>query len=289
MWAAQFDFIPISLQRSNLDGLPGGIVSLCAKGELHVSFLGSEPFDFKVPPMSIEKFNFERTHKELIELEEEIRQSIDWDDIDTINRRASENLRIKLVVSAAAQISNEPILDEAIKSVPARCNGNLRFKTKIPLDEIQIAFNKTEDIKCSFDPMTYIAVPADKVEDIKLQIDLEKSLSVESAKIEAVVSFISKDGIPRVLYSFAYLPLDMFFKTVQPQKNSSVKVTFTIASKSISSKISTFFPEFSNRSLDSEAQALGLRLLHPSSKDSDGTVTVIAAKNSNRIRYVGNT
>lgn len=74
----------------------------------------------------------------------------------------------------------------------------------------------------------------------------------------------------------------MFYKTRQPQKSAGIKLTYTIMSKSLTPKLFTFFPEFVTG--ESESHALGLLLLCPGDEKCEEVVTIVLAKNSNRIR-----
>ena len=74
----------------------------------------------------------------------------------------------------------------------------------------------------------------------------------------------------------------MFYSSCQPQKAAGIKLTYTIISKHVPPKLATFFGEFLES--ESEAQALGLQLLCPGLDKVTEVITVVAAKNSNRIR-----
>lgn len=87
-----------------------------------------------------------------------------------------------------------------------------------------------------------------------------------------------------MLQQSAYLPLSMFYRSCQPQKAAGIKLTYTITSRHVPPKLSTFFGEFIGP--ESETHALGLQLLCPGLEKLTELITVVAAKNSNRIRYV---
>lgn len=89
-------------------------------------------------------------------------------------------------------------------------------------------------------------------------------------------------GIPRVIQQSAHLPLSMFYRPCQPQKAAGIKLTYSITSRHVIPKLSTFFGEFIEE--NSDAHALGLMLLCPGLEKQCEVITVVAAKNSNRIR-----
>ncbi|XP_055839334.1 protein PTHB1 [Episyrphus balteatus] len=280
-WAAQLEDIPVALQRSNLHNLPGGIVTLGPTGLLKVSYLGSEQHVFQVPPLNTEEINFERAHKELLQLEDEIKQAIDLGDIDVINQMAENDLALEFRIGPELNECNFEIPQE-LTSIPM-CSGYLKFKSTAALEEIQIAISTPEAIRCSLDTMTYNEVLANTQQELQMQFYLAENLHIETSKVELLVSFINKQGIPRVLTKTGYLPLAMLYKSAPPQKTASLKVTLNINSKSIAPKLSSFFPEFC--STDNDVQALGLSLLQQQeSSDDNAIVTIVTAKNSKRIR-----
>ncbi|XP_055920507.1 protein PTHB1 isoform X2 [Eupeodes corollae] len=280
-WAAQLEDTPVALQRSNLNNLPGGIVTLGSNGLLKVSYLGSEQHVFQVPPLNVEDIHFERAHKELLQLEDEIKQAIDVGDIDVINQMAENDLSVEFQIDSELNECNFEVPEE-LTGIPM-CSGYLKFKSTAPMEEIQIAVSTPEGVRCSLDTMTYNDVAANTDEKLLMQFYLAENLHIETSKIEVLVSFINKQGIPRVLTKTGYLPLAMLFMSSPPQKVASLKVTLNINSKSIAPKLSSFFPEFC--SSDNDVQALGLTLLQKSSpSDDNAIVTIVTAKNSNRIR-----
>ncbi|TMW39371.1 hypothetical protein DOY81_015549, partial [Sarcophaga bullata] len=158
----------------------------------------------------------------------------------------------------------------------------LKWQANIDLAELQVVFNLPEGIKCSQDTLTYTEIKAERKEQMDLDFYINDLLHLHTAQVQAVISFITMRGIPRIIHQMAYLPLSMFFKTKQPQKAASIKFTFTLGSKEGSKKLTDFFPEF--LSWESDVQALGLVLLTTEDESQEEIVTIVAAKNSNRLR-----
>ncbi|XP_011207326.2 protein PTHB1 [Bactrocera dorsalis] len=292
IWAAQYkDDPPVAIQRSNLYGLPGGIVALGATGQLRIGYLGSEPFVFKVPSVTMEDLSFTEAHKELQQLEEEIKAAVDVTDLEDIDKRAAEDVRIQFTIKTETSEDADVLLLDvpahvAVKELPA-CTGILKLRCKIDLAELQVVFNTAEGVRCSQDTLTYVDMTADRVETLELEFYVDDLLHMHTARVDVVVSFISVKGIPRVLQQSAYLPLNMFYKTRQPQKSAGIKLTYNIMSKSLTPKLSTFFPEFVTS--ESDSHALGLLLLCPGDEKCEEVVTIVLAKNSNRIRIQSDT
>jgi len=74
----------------------------------------------------------------------------------------------------------------------------------------------------------------------------------------------------------------MFYRVCQPQKAAGIKLTYSITSRHVTPKLATFFGEFLEEQSDSHA--LGLQLLCPGLEKQSEIITVVAAKNSNRLR-----
>ncbi|XP_067634347.1 protein PTHB1 [Eurosta solidaginis] len=311
IWAAQYeDDAPIAIQRSNLNGLAGGIVVLGSTGQLRIGYLGSEPFLFKVPAVNMEELSFTQAHKELQQLEEEIRAAVDVTDVEDINKRAADEMRIHFTIKSVISDDVDMLMLDvpaqvAVKELPA-CSGLLKLRCKQEVAELQVVFNMAEGIRCSQDTITYVDMAVGQVETLELDFFVEDLLHLHSARVDVVISFISMkacariseltedltvdfllQGIPRVLQQSAYLPLNMFFKLRQAQKTANIKLTYNIMSSSLIPKLSVFFPDFVMP--ENEIQALGLQLLCPGDEKCEEIVTIVLAKNSNRLRIQSDT
>lgn len=77
VWCAELLGPTIALQRGNFGALSGGLVTMSSTGKIIVGFLGTNPTVFKVPPMNLNKLDYEKSKKELEEMEKEINSSVD--------------------------------------------------------------------------------------------------------------------------------------------------------------------------------------------------------------------
>uniref|UniRef100_A0A1I8P5F1 PTHB1 N-terminal domain-containing protein n=1 Tax=Stomoxys calcitrans TaxID=35570 RepID=A0A1I8P5F1_STOCA len=287
MWAAQFKHeSPVAIQRSNLMGLPGGIVTLGPKGKLRIGYLGSDPYIFQVPPLNMEELTFQQAHDEFMQLEQEIKEATDIQDMKGINEKAYSDVQIMFSIEQNTNDEADTMLMDipahvTLKDLPI-CSGQLKWQTKCELSELQVVFNMPDGIKCSQDSLTYTGVKAGTKEVMDLDFYICDLLHFPTARVEAIISFISTRGIPRVIHKSAFLPLNMFFKTRQPQKAAAIKLTFNIKGNEDAIKLTNFFSEFV--SWESEVQALGLVLLTTADESQEEIITIVAAKNSNRIR-----
>ncbi|XP_034653567.1 protein PTHB1 [Drosophila subobscura] len=291
IWAAQWPNqspAPVAIQRSNMQGLAGGIVTLGAKGQLEVGYLGAEPFTFQVQPLNIEELSFAQAHKELQQLEDEIKEAVDVRDMDALNQQAADQVRLSFSIQAEVSDDLDTLLldvpaDVAVKELPS-AKGLLRFKVKADLAELQLVFHTPSGVRCSQDTMSFVDVSAGTSQELKLDFYIAELLHIHSTKVEVVASFVTPRGIPRVIQQSAHLPLAMFYRVCQPQKAAGIKLTYSITSRHVVPKLGTFFGEFLEGQADAAPHALGLQLLCPGLDKQSELITVVAAKNSNRIR-----
>ncbi|XP_068147070.1 LOW QUALITY PROTEIN: protein PTHB1 [Drosophila tropicalis] len=290
IWAAQYQShpsAPVAIQRSNVNDLPGAIVTLGPRGLLEVGYLGAEPYQFQVKPLNIEELSFAQAHKELQQLEDEIKEAVDVRDMDALNQQAADQVRLHFIIES--KISDEDLdtllmdvpADVAVKELPS-AKGLLRFKIKAELTELQLVIHTPDGVRCSQDTFSMVDVPAGLSREIKLDFYISELLHIYTTKVQVVASFVSPRGIPRVIQQSSYLPLTMFYRMCQPQKAAGIKLTYTITSQHVQPKLSNFFHEFLEDHSDS--QALGLQLLCPGQEKLNEIITIVAAKNSNRLR-----
>lgn len=196
IWAAQYkDDAPVAIQRSNLIGLPGGIVALGSTGQLRIGYLGSEPFVFRVPSVTMEDLSFTEAHKELQLLEEEIKAAVDVTDLEDIDRRAAEDVRIQFTINTETSEDADVLLLDvpahvAVKELPA-CTGVLKLRCKIELAELQVVFNTAEGVRCSQDTITYVDMTTGQVETLYLDFYVDDLLHLYTARVDVVASFIN--------------------------------------------------------------------------------------------------
>ncbi|XP_030387622.1 protein PTHB1 [Scaptodrosophila lebanonensis] len=287
IWAAQYqDYAPVAIKRSNLNSLPGGIVTLGPTGQLQVGYLGSDPFLFQVPPLNVEELSFAEAHKQLQQLEDEIKEAVDIQDMDAVNQQAADNVRLSFKIQLEVRDDLDTLLldvpaDVAVRELPS-ARGYLKVKVKTELTELQLVFNTPNGVRCSKDTLSFVDVPGGKTFELELDFYIAELLHVHTTQVDVVASYVSTRGIPRVIQQKAHLPLTMFYKTCQAQKAAGIKLTYAITTKHLVPKLITFFGEFLEP--NSEVHALGLQLLCPGLEMVPETITVVAAKNSNRLR-----
>ncbi|XP_034107447.1 protein PTHB1 [Drosophila albomicans] len=287
IWAAQWQQpSPVAIQRSNVQSLAGSIITLSATGQLTVGYLGAQPYQFQVQPLHQEELSFAQAHKQLQQLEDEIKESVDIRDMDALNQQAADQVRLSFSIQPEICDDLDTLLldvpaDVAVKELPS-AKGFLKLKVKTELAELQLVIQTPSGVRCSQDTLSLVDVPAGTGREISLDFYMAELLHVHSTRVEVFVSFLSTRGIPRVIQQSAYLPLSMFYRSCQPQKAAGIKLTYTITSKHVPPKLNTFFGEFLEA--ESDTHALGLQLLCPGLEKLTEVITVVAAKNSNRLR-----
>ncbi|EDW00984.1 protein PTHB1 [Drosophila grimshawi] len=287
IWAAQWqESAPVAIQRSNVQNIAGSIVTLTATGQLNVGYLGAQPYQFQVNPLNVEELSFAQAHKQLQQLEDEIKESVDIRDMDALNQQAVDQVRLSFSIQQEIFDDLDTLLldvpaDVAVKELPS-AKGQLKIKVKAELAELQLVIQTPNGVRCSQETLSLMNVAPGNTRDISLDFYMGELLHVHSTRVEVFASFVSPRGIPRVIQQSAYLPLSMFYRSCSPQKAAGIKLTYSITSKHVPPKLATFFAEFLEG--ESEAHALGLQLLCPGLDKLTEVITVVAAKNSNRLR-----
>lgn len=272
-------YVPIALCRTNVNGLPGAICTLCDNGKIDVSYLGSDPQMFQVPPLNMQKLNFEKTQMELIELEKEIKAGIDFTDVSAINAAAERDLNIDFTIESTLEeskysinISGNLVSMDDVKMV----RSTIKLYAQTNLEQVQVQFYCSAPLLANKAIHTFQQMNANQEELVETYFYMGNCCDIASTTITAVTSFINKHTIPRVIEKTKSLPLTMFFKTFIPQKESTIKLTITVNQAAVPSIEQLFVDEFP---IDTIHNATGFKSIY-----TGKIVTIVAAKNSNRYR-----
>lgn len=280
IWAAQLSEVPVSVQRSNINGLAGAIVALGETGNLQVCFLGSEPQPFKVPPLNLSELNYENVQKELVELEKDIKSGIDFTDLSLTKALAKKDLQVKVTVDSKLEPCTFPT-KKPFESVTQMCRVGVVVTPSIMLEQIQIVFVTSEPLICS-KPLHFLRnVPINTSKRIDVWMYFNDATPFHCTNdVKVVVSFINQQSICRILEEPISVPIKMLFSQHSPQKEAAIKITFSVEGAETPSLSSLFSPDYS---IDADFQAVGFK-----SNLTNTVVTVVAAKSSNRLRYFAN-
>lgn len=279
IWAAQLPDVPIAICRSNLDCLAGAIVMLFENGKVDVSYLGSEPQLFQVPPLNLQKMNFERTQRELLELEKEIKAGIDFSDVTHVNATTEQDLLVEIscgnILESVKFATNlrQPV-DEA-KMILI----NVALQANAHLESIQIQFHVENPLKCSKELTSIESLDAGQKSLVDSWIFVDRNFDPASTFVTTIVSFINRQSVPRIIEKKSPLPLAMFYRPHQGQKDVDDKFTISVENVSTPTILDLFENDFSIETMT--MNAIGFRSIY-----SGKIVTIVSGKNSNRFRLV---
>lgn len=279
IWAAQLSYVPVVICRTNVNSLPGAICTLCENGKIDVSYLGSDPQMFQVPPLNMQKLNFEKTQNELIELEKEIKAGIDFTDVTAINANAERDLNIDFSIESTLEecifgsnIPNTFVPFDDIKMV----RTNVKLYAQTQLDQVQIQFFCSAPLICNKPIHSFQQMTANQEETIETYFYMGNCCDISSTTVTLITSFINKQTIPRVIEKTKTLPLTMFFRMFIPQKDAKIKLTVSVNQANVPSIEQLFAEDFQT---ESSHNATGFKSIY-----TGKIVTIVAAKNSNRYR-----
>ncbi|XP_055630807.1 protein PTHB1 [Toxorhynchites rutilus septentrionalis] len=278
VWSVELSEIPVALDRANVSGLPGALVTLGSTGVIDVGYLGSEPYLFKVPPMNLVPVEIDKCQNEIMEMEKEIRSGADFSDIAVINATAERDVVLDSSLDnkllECTYPSNIVNTDSSIKM----CLLTVTARVQINVEFLQICITTDPAIECSNETFLFRDIHAESTQEMTAWIYPGAAAVPASLDVKISCSYTNKKGITRVLQKLARLPLKLFVKTSQPSKETNHKITLTCHDST--DTIQQLFPEFIT---DGSPHALGLLSLSTGAK-----VTIIAAKNSNRYRVQSN-
>lgn len=274
-------YVPIAICRTNINGLPGAICTLCDNGKIDVSYLGSDPQMFQVPPLNMQKLNFEKTQNELIELEKEIKAGIDFTDVSTINASAERDLNVDFTIDTTLHLCKYPIKSTINSIMPSfedmrMVRATIKLNAHIQLQQIQVQFYCSAPLIASNAIHSIRQMNANQTEQTETDFYMGDCCDIATTAVTAVVSFINRNSIPRVIEKTKFLPLPMFYKVFTPQKESTIKLTIGVNQTTAPNLEQIFTPEFL---IDSAHNAAAFKSIY-----TGKIVTIVAAKNSNRYR-----
>lgn len=279
VWAAQLADTPVSMVRSNLSGLPGAICTLSETGKIVISYLGSDPQIFQVPPLNLQKLNFEKTQNELFELEKEIKAGVESDE-PTYAQPANSDLSVCITLDERSEPDEGPSELPAV-SLPSGeakvITAHISLTANVRCDQIQVEWLCPIPLKASKSIHSIQHIDAEQSEQLGVLIYMENNFDVCSPTITVIVSYISEQGVPRVIEKTEWLPLSMFFKLCAPQKTADTRITISVDQVNAPSLDQLFMPDFQ---LDASQNAIAFQSIY-----TGRTVTIVAARSSNRYRY----
>lgn len=267
--------------RSNLSGLPGAICTLGENGRIDISYLGSDPQVFQVPPLNLQKLNFEKTQNELFELEKEIKAGVDSSEEPTFTQSSDSDLSIDITLNGPLEQQNDGPSEIAGVSSPTRevqkITAQITLCASVRCELIQVECFCPAPLNASKTIHSIQHLNVQQSEQIEVLFYMENNFDVCGLTITVIVSYITGQNIPRVIEKTVSLPLEMFFKLCAPQKAGDIKITISVDQVNAPSLEQLFMPDFQ---LDASQNVIAFQSIY-----TGQIVTIVAAKNSNRYRY----
>ncbi len=229
-----------------------------------------------MPPLNLSELNYENVQKELTELEKDIKSGIDFTDLSLVKAQAKKDLQLKVTVDSRLEPCNVPTKN-SFEIARHMCRVGLILTPSVMLEQIQIHFVTSEPMVCS-KPIHFLRdVPVNTSKRVDVWMYFDDTIPFHCTDTKVVVSFINQQSICRILEERITLPMKLFYSQHTPQKDASIKITFSIEGAETPSLSSLFAPDYS---VESDFQAVGFK-----SNLSNTIITVVAAKSSNRLRY----
>ncbi|XP_058053381.1 protein PTHB1 [Anopheles bellator] len=273
LWSAQLPEIPVAIERANVRGLPGALVTLGPTGSLLIGYLGSEPQLFKVPALNLAPLDLERCQRELLGLEREIRVGVDPSDASIAN--VEQDVTMEIVIgspTASVYPTNIPPTDGGQLEM---CELSVAVRAALNLEMLQVTIGVDPSVQCTTESFLFRDVTPNNTERFETWLYPYEAATPGSLTVTVSCSYTNKHSITRVLQRVAYLPLALFVKSCPPSKESLYKITLT-APSSGGAGLRPLFPELC---AEASLSALGLQSL------IDGRrMTIVAAKTTNRFR-----
>lgn len=279
-WAAQLTDIPVSIVRSNLSGLPGAICTLSENGKIDISYLGSDPQTFQVPPLNLQKLNFEKTQSELINLEKEITAAINVNEILTFNRSIKEDLNVQILFNEPKQLKNSTKLPlptshpDHILIVPAQ----IILSAHALIKHIQVELICPLSLKVNKSIYSIDQMCVEQSNQFDIQLYMQRDFEVCGTAITVVISYFREQNIPSVIEKTELLPLSIFHRLCTPEKTADIHITISTDQVNAPTLGQLFADHFQ---LDASQNVLAFQSIH-----TGRIVTIIMAKNSNRYRLL---
>lgn len=258
-WSAKLEFLPVCATLVDLTHLHGLIVLLSDSGFLQCVYLGTMPSLYLIPPTAEPDINVVEAEAELKRLQLQITDT-------ELGGNVDDMITVKLTVDS--KVSEE--VDKVI------CNVFVELKTLAPVNNVQVVIMVEPPLVASV-ASSVVASLVD-TETVVSKIYVGTQGVVSGLEVKVMVSYIMPNGAPRAVGQSGMLPFEVAMVSCPAAKDSPVKLTIA-TNKPTCALNELFFPQG-----EGSANAVGLRFVN-----SESTVTIVAAKTSQRYRLQGET
>lgn len=120
------------------------------------------------------------------------------------------------------------------------CRISISIRSKVKLEELQICINVCPPLATSNDCFVFRNLSENIVESFNSTIYMTDTLDVPNLDVLILISFIDKQGIPRVIEKTVKLPIEFLLKLNPPQKETKYKMTLLVSGSK--HELSEIFP-----------------------------------------------
>ncbi|XP_042217578.1 protein PTHB1-like isoform X2 [Homarus americanus] len=271
-WASQLPFAPVALARANFSGITGALVMLGDSGQLHVSYMGTDPSLFVAPPTETREINYDQTDKELANLHKIIKASTkDTGALIGMNRGDSDLLVSGTVGTQLEMWTGNTRVQNPDGGVPA-VPVVVRLTAHTPLNTVRVNIAVEKPLSVTQD--TFVLRTICDTSQILVKFYLEDPYIPTNLSVSIITSYVTHTGIPRIITTNLDLPMRLVVKPSMPNKEADHKVTISTNKDAVS--LPELFPDLASDT--SVGTALGLQYY------SGADITILSSRTTNRYR-----
>ncbi|XP_063778611.1 protein PTHB1 isoform X2 [Pseudophryne corroboree] len=274
-WAAQLPYIPVAVKVANFQDMKGIIVTLSDSGQLQCSYFGTDPSLFQAPKVESRDINYEKLDVEMRELQRIIKDSTKTQDI-LPKIEKEEDFTLSATVSPALDAVSQAV-DCAMESENTP-SVTVKFcvRSRLHVQKTVLSISVPPFLALTQDQFIFHSVEPGIAKTISVSVFLKGNSAPADLEGEAVASYCTPTGVPRVTQCKFRLPLRLVCFPIQPTKTANHKLTIDTNKPPVN--LINLFPDFVERSDDDQLNVLGFQLL------AGQKVTLLASKTSQRYR-----
>ncbi|XP_075127200.1 protein PTHB1 isoform X2 [Leptodactylus fuscus] len=274
-WAAQLPHIPVAVKVANFQDMKGIIVTLSDSGHLQCSYFGTDPSLFQAPKVESRDINYEELDTEMKELQRIIKEASKTQDILPKIEKA-DDLTLSAIVSPAldsvSQAVDSTVASESIPSVTVK----FCIRTRLHVQKTVLSISVPPFLALTQDQFIFHSIEPGMTKSVSVSVFLKGNCPPADLEGNAVVSYSTPTGVPRVSQCKFRLPLRLVCLPIQPSKAANYKLTIDTNKPPVN--LGNLFPDFVEHGENDQVSVLGFQLL------AGQKVTLLASKTSQRYR-----
>lgn len=269
-WAAQIPFVPVVVQKANVQDLKGVVVLLSEGGELCCSYLGTNPALFVPPAVDAREVNYSETDREMAELQRVIKASQKANFMPQNKNNA--NLSLNVNVAKTFDMMHVANLPDA-EPVPS-VSVQIQLKCATQLHSVRLTVDVEKPLAVTHSVFTFPTV-SDSIQ-VVVSVYSKEHFLPSALEAQAVATYTTVTGVPQVVMAPIILPLRLILHPCVPLKEAQHKITITTNRPAVN--LIDLFPDVAGDDRTSSTQAMGFEYY------VGPVVTMLAAKTSQRYR-----